>query len=549
MPKNKSTAKGRPAKTRTDPEDQTFEHASSLAKFPEENPLPVFRAELSGKVIYANPAARNLLGLALAPKYGRLTGELAKILRSRKQGKRLPKELETEIGERLFVFAVAYVGKGSYVNFYGRDVTERRHAEAELVAAKEAAAQSEALFKDAIEHLSEAFVIYDTDGRLVACNKEFRQIYGYSEEDAKPGVHYKDLGKLDIKLGNVFIGNEYGGGEAYLKRRAEYRRKLTGSFTVHLKDGRWLHTTDRRTSSGGIVSIQRDITEAMRTSDALRAAKEEAENANKVIGLRQRIAAAANEATIVEDAVQVCLDEVCAYTGWPVGHAFAVTPEGDLKSMKVWHLDQPKRFAKFREITESRIYPKGKGISSRVLSTGKPVWNNDVSKDRGFKRAVLTKGIQVKAGFAFPVLVGKDVAAVIEFFSEQTVDPDAALLDMTAHVGNLLGRVIERNRAETEVAEKEALLSASLSNMSDGIFVLDPDERIVMFNERYVELMEISSDQLELGLPTGDWIRRLAESGFYGPGRPPKTNPGPHGHSDRQQPRGGGTIHTVGPPP
>jgi PAS domain-containing protein len=91
---------------------------------------------------------------------------------------------------------------------------------------------------------------------------------------------------------------------------------------------------------------------------------------------------------------------------------------------------------------------------------------------------------------------------------------------MTAHVGNLLGRVIERNRAETEVAEKEALLSASLSNMSDGIFVLDSDERIVMFNERYVELMEISSDQLELGLPTGDWIRRLAESGFYGPGDP-----------------------------
>jgi len=659
VPKNNSTSKGHSAKARAGPTDQSLEQAISLAKFPEENPLPVFRAELSGRVIYANLAAQGLLDLKPAPKFGRLSGELAKVLRARKQGKRLPKEVDVNFGDRMYAFAVAYVSKESYVNFYGRDITEGKRAEAELlaakeaaarteallkdaienlseafviydpdgrlvtcnqeyrrtygyseeeakpgvhyseldaldirrgnivigdefsgseeylrhkakyrkkpkgtfdillkdgrwlhatdhrtsnggivsiqrditerrrteddlVAAKEAAARSEALFKDAIEHLSEAFVIYETDGRLVTCNKEFRSIYGYSEDQAKTGVHFKELGKLDIKLGNVVVGDEYGGGAAYLKRKAEYRKNLTGSFTVHLKDGRWLHTTDRRTSSGGIVSIQRDITEAMRTSEALRAAKEEAEDANKVIELRQRIATAANEATVVEDAVQVCLDEVCAYTGWPVGHAFAVTPEGGLKSMKVWHLDQPKRYKKFREITESRIYPKAKGISSRVLATGKPVWNNDVSRDKDFKRAVLAKGIEVKAGFAFPVLVGKDVVAIIEFFSRDTMDPNDALLDMTAHVGTLLGRVIERKRAETELAEKETLLSTSLTNMSDGIFVLDAEQRIVMYNERYVELVEVPTDQIEFGIPVRDWIRQLAESGFYGPGDPRK---------------------------
>ena len=38
--------------------------------------------------------------------------------------------------------------------------------------------------------------------------------------------------------------------------------------------------------------------------------------------LLQRIAIAANEARTVESALQTCLDEVCAHTGWPVGHAY-----------------------------------------------------------------------------------------------------------------------------------------------------------------------------------------------------------------------------------
>ena len=37
------------------------------------------------------------------------------------------------------------------------------------------------------------------------------------------------------------------------------------------------------------------------------------------------IADAANGAPSAEAAVQVALDEICAYTGWPVGHAYLAT--------------------------------------------------------------------------------------------------------------------------------------------------------------------------------------------------------------------------------
>jgi len=141
------------------------------------------------------------------------------------------------------------------------------------------AARDGALFAEALEAVSEAIVLYDADGRLVTCNRNFRELYGYSEEEARPGVHFAELGRLDMARGHVVIGDEVGGGEAYLARKAEYRRKLEGSFIVQLKDGRWLKTTDRRMSGGGFVSVQVDVTELKRNEQVCRRAMEEAEAA------------------------------------------------------------------------------------------------------------------------------------------------------------------------------------------------------------------------------------------------------------------------------
>jgi two-component system cell cycle sensor histidine kinase PleC len=156
---------------------------------------------------------------------------------------------------------------------------EDLRAECEALRRQVDAARDGAIFAEALEAISEAIVIYDAAGRLVTCNRNFRELYGYSEEEARPGVHFTELGQLDMARGHVVVGDEYGGGEAYLKRKAEYRSKLEGSFIVQLKDGRWLKTTDRRMSGGGFVSVQVDITEIKRREEVFRLAMEQAEAA------------------------------------------------------------------------------------------------------------------------------------------------------------------------------------------------------------------------------------------------------------------------------
>ena len=58
----------------------------------------------------------------------------------------------------------------------------------------------------------------------------------------------------------------------------------------------------------------------------------------------QRIAAATARATTFTEVVATVLDDVCAHTGWPVGHALVREPSGPLRTSTLWHLDDPTRY-------------------------------------------------------------------------------------------------------------------------------------------------------------------------------------------------------------
>ena len=146
----------------------------------------------------------------------------------------------------------------------------RLETEDKLRAASDRAHRAEQNLRDAIESMPEGFVLYDEDGKLVVCNSRFREDYGYTEQQAKPGVHFMDLGLVDVLHGNVTVPDGYQSADAYLQAKLKYRIKLEGTFPVQLKDGRHLMTRDRRTTQGGLVSVQTDITTIKKTEDALR---------------------------------------------------------------------------------------------------------------------------------------------------------------------------------------------------------------------------------------------------------------------------------------
>ena len=110
---------------------QAEEEIQNLARFPSEDPHPVLRVWADGTAMYANAASEPLLrglgcklGDALPPEWRELTADA---LRS---GEKLEMDFEHE--GRTLSFILVPVTEARYVNWYGRDVTERRQAEEAL---------------------------------------------------------------------------------------------------------------------------------------------------------------------------------------------------------------------------------------------------------------------------------------------------------------------------------------------------------------------------------------------------------------------------------
>jgi signal transduction histidine kinase len=190
--------------------------------------------------------------------------------------------------------------------------------------------------------------------------------------------------------------------------------------------------------------------------------------------LLNTIADAANGAPTTREAIQITLNEICAYTGWPVGHAYLLGDDpGLLVSARIWHLEQPEKFSPFREISESFSFRAGEGLPGRVWQTRQPLWIPDVSVDANFPRAQHSAPIGVRAAFAFPVLAGSTVVAVLEFFSAEQIEAQETWLEIASQAGIQLGRIFERQQAITELEKVHLELLGRSNDLKKTIAELE----------------------------------------------------------------------------
>ncbi|MCW3480689.1 EAL domain-containing protein [Neisseriaceae bacterium JH1-16] len=167
--------------------------------------------------------------------------------------------------------------------------------------------------------------------------------------------------------------------------------------------------------------------------------------------LLEAIAGAANLISSVEEALQFAIAQICGFTGWPLGQAYLT--DGDGASQRLLPVAAepgalPGPLAEFRLATGQMSFAPGIGLPGRVLASGAPVWISDVTEDANFPRAAQAREAGLRGAFAFPVVAGSEVVAVLEFFADRTAELDASLQRVMAQVGTQLGRVIERKRAE-----------------------------------------------------------------------------------------------------
>ena len=357
--------------------------------------------------------------------------------------------------ERWFMMrATPLAGEHTGVVVVHENITERRKADA-----------TRALLAAIVDSSDDAIISVAPNGTVMSWNTGAEHVYGYRADQM--------LGQPMAILRPPHLQDEV---------ESLYDRVARGEHTTHLEtvrlrnDGQLIDvavTISAISAAGGGMSgfstISRDISARKRGDHVLR-------QKTAFIQLFQEVAVAANQATSLEQALQTTIDTICTHIGWPVGHVYLPDPDmsGALLPTSIWHLEDTERFATFRKITEVVRLAPGVGLPGQVVVSRKPAWISDMFLDVSTPRTKLIRDLRVRAGFALPVLLGDQVAAVLEFFATEVIAPDEALLDILHHVGTQLGRVVERTRGEAALRESEARFRLLFEHSPDAIILIDP---------------------------------------------------------------------------
>ena len=135
-------------------------------------------------------------------------------------------------------------------------------------------AQAQRQLFDAVNAVSEGFVLFDADNRLVLCNETYRRYFtdACGEEIGKllrPGASLEEILRAGIERGmfpdaTLDLDN-------YLSRQREPQAHFVIPSELRLSSGIWLQNTETRTHDNNVLMVHTDITEVKRREEELNA--------------------------------------------------------------------------------------------------------------------------------------------------------------------------------------------------------------------------------------------------------------------------------------
>jgi signal transduction histidine kinase/CheY-like chemotaxis protein len=116
---------------------------------------------------------------------------------------------------------------------------------------------------NAIEAVSEGFALFDDHERLVLCNAPFRALMPGISSSLVPGLSFTDMAKL-FSMSEHIVRPSGQSPWGWAARRIALFRKRHASFIQQFAGDRWIQVSNKKTTGGGTVIFQTDITDIVR---------------------------------------------------------------------------------------------------------------------------------------------------------------------------------------------------------------------------------------------------------------------------------------------
>ena len=418
------------------------EEVRNLSRFPLENPNPVLRFSTDGTITFANAGAQPLLDL-WGCEVGQPLPDDWVTMASEVRSSGVNKSVEVTCGARVYTITLSSKPENDFVNAYGMDITANKQIETAL-------RSREAKYANALKIIDAADWEYDVLADRFIFNDNLYRMYGTTA---------KAVG-------------------GYTMSSADYAR-------------RFVHPDDREI-------VGREVKAAIEADDP-------------------------DFARIIEH--RILYGD--GTTGTISVRFFIVKDEAG-RTIKTYGVNQDitkyKQAEQARATSESSLQAALSNMSQGLLmidAEGKIVLHNSrLEEIYGLPPEMIKKGMPVSEAMA----LGVTVTGV------EDVNPEATLVQLAKVLGNPAGgthvqrlsdgrSIVEtfrsmpnggliatfeditaRKAVEQALADSESKLQTALSNLSQGVVMLDPEGRVVLCNPRFAEIYGLPPDQNLLGM-------------------------------------------------
>ncbi len=178
------------------------------------------------------------------------------------------------------------------------------------------------------------------------------------------------------------------------------------------------------------------------------------------------------QGTDILEATQSVLKLLCEALGWPIGHVYRRTPDGDAHSLRLWHRAPELDAASLEEfiaVSEAMRFSAGKGMVGAVLRDGCPQAIPDVTQAPSFARARAAAANGVRGALAFGVSGRHGTELILEIFTRDEARLDPTLVGLLSHVAAALERVVTETTLQADRQQLMAQFRSSLGDVGDGI--------------------------------------------------------------------------------
>jgi PAS domain S-box-containing protein len=238
-----------------------------LASFPQLNPNPVFEMDLSGRILFRNRAADQVLArLGRTEAADFLPPDLEVILAAARKNPQTSFYRELSLGEAVFAEYLNIVEPFQALRLYAVDITEAKKAEAAMRRAKEE-------WERTFEAVPDLITILDQEHRVVRCNRAMAAALGLTPQELVGRPCYEIMHRTAAPPPFCPHSQLLADGRAHTTEV----RELDHDFLVTATP-----LTDEQGRVLGSVHMARDITERKRTEEALRESQADLNRAQAV---------------------------------------------------------------------------------------------------------------------------------------------------------------------------------------------------------------------------------------------------------------------------